>query len=467
MSDREPYFDSNASEQAFDDALCDPTRNRPAAGAAYAQSPQEVNLDWKGTSAATDFLGIESDSRVGEVPAAIGSGLDTSGGAALPSDSWLHGIQEGDVVTPPPPTPPSNVEAVRKGQRQEQENRLESIREKAGDSDRSLRLVKLGSIALVLVACAAAGYWYWKKSHQPAATIPPITEVAQKPGPKKAGPKKTPEPGPKLAPIVANEPGDTQPPAEQPIEAVQPPTPTPLSGPDEPDLPIDTTPGDPVAVAPTIQFPPKKPLEVTPTIDPNATAAAEPVAPPTTFRVPARSNEPLPGAVRRATEEDYANLWLESSVPMDKIGGERRIRTVSVGSVRVMLDNGEFFEGVLYAVGQNRVWLDMDLGRISFEGATVREITPMPKEAAAGSKQKGPDLSGLPHVEVRLPGGWITGRLVGREGPMVTLVTDTGIRMVVETDEVRPITAKKTRILGSVEKLGGPVPAAGPPARKP
>ena len=74
---------------------------------------------------------------------------------------------------------------------------------------------------------------------------------------------------------------------------------------------------------------------------------------------------------------------------------------------------------------------------------------------AAALKKTGQDLSGLPHVEVRLPGGWLAGRLVGREGNIVTIVTDYGIRMVIETDEVRPITARRTRVLGTVEKLGG------------
>jgi hypothetical protein len=158
-------------------------------------------------------------------------------------------------------------------------------------------------------------------------------------------------------------------------------------------------------------------------------------------------------------------MWREQSVPLEAITGEQRLRTLNVGQVRVMLDSGEYFEGLLYAVGQNRVWLDLDLGRIAFEAATVREITriPIPASTTVNGK-KGPDLSLLPHVEVRLPGGWQAGRLIGREGNTITLVTDDGIRMVIESDEVRPITARKTRVLGTVEKLGG---FTGKPAEAP
>ncbi len=195
------------------------------------------------------------------------------------------------------------------------------------------------------------------------------------------------------------------------------------------------------------------------------TKPAEPPPVSSKFRVLSPSAEPIPGAVRRATEDDFANVWLQSAVPMDAITGERRLRTINVGPVRVMLSNGEFFEGALYAVGQDRVWLDLDLGRISFEAATVRDITRIPVPAGASGKVKGLELSGLPHVEVLLPGGWIAGRLVGREGRSVTLVTDTGIRMVVETDEIRPITPRRTRVLGPVEKLGG-LPGLTPEAPK-
>jgi hypothetical protein len=237
--------------------------------------------------------------------------------------------------------------------------------------------------------------------------------------------------------------------------------------PDDPTSGPETPPSIPepvVAVTPPITFP-----DSTAT-DPAANTAPIKIAPspvpvslPTNLRVPPASTTPIPGAVRRATEEDFAGFWREQSVPMEAIAGERRLRTINVGQVRVMLDSGEYFEGALYAVGQQRVWLDLDLGRIAFEAAAVRDITRITTPANAIGK-KGQDLSGLPHVEVRLPGGWMAGRLVGREGSTVTLVTDNGIRMVIESDEVRPISARKTRVLGTVEQLGG---FTGKPAEAP
>lgn len=462
MSERDTIHDPNEPEFELGDVADDTIRNRPATGAAFAQSPQEVDLDWKGSSAATDFLGIEGETRVDEIPAAIGSGLDTSGSGGLPADSWLHDIEDVSATTG----------AQANGQRAENGARLEAIHEKVtAASGSSSGFYKLLAAAIFVLIGSAAGWWYWKKQHA-ASTTPAPVEVATKPHPvtqpKPSVPVKQPtsaptEPrGTTPKPPVDGEPapvvpvgGPTDPVA---VEPVTPSTPDVAVIPETPDAPT-------TAITPTIQFPSPGAVEPVATTKPTESPAT-----PSNFRVLPPSSEPIPGAVRRATDDDFANVWLESAVPLDAITGERRLRTINVGPVRVMLSNGEYFEGALYAVGQDRVWLDLDLGRISFEAATVRDITRIPVPAGASGKVKGLELSGLPHVEVLLPGGWIAGRLVGREGRSVTLVTDTGIRMVVETDEVRPITPRRTRVLGPVEKLGGlsaQVPAASAAAKKP
>ena len=118
----------------------------------------------------------------------------------------------------------------------------------------------------------------------------------------------------------------------------------------------------------------------------------------------------------------------------------------------------------------NRVWLNLDLGRISFEAATVREMKRIsaPSAKVALGKKKPEELAGLPHVEVRMPGGSITGRMVGREGNRITLVTDDGMRTILDSSDVRPVTERRTRVLGTVEKLGGaPAPKTPPPAPEP
>lgn len=458
MSERDHIHDPNDSEYELGDLSADMARNRPASGAAFAQSPQELDLDWKGGSAATDFLGIEGDTRNDEIPAAIGSALDTSGTGGLPADSWLHGIEDvaqapADAI--PRPAPAAKIEG---------EDRLEAIHQKATQAGTSSGFYKLVAALMLVLVGSAAGYWYWKK-HNAALDHPLPVDVATKPTPPPAKPVAPNKPAPrdptKPAPIVVNN-GPTQSTDVAPI----PPTNT-TTGPIETEIEIPLPPPAPadtstVAVAPSITFP--EPGAVDPNATPNTTV--EPAPTPSNFPVLPPSTAPIPGAVRRATEADFASVWLESGVPTEAIAADRRLRTVNVGPVRVMLENGEYFEGVLYAVGQNRVWLDLDLGRISFEAATVRDITRIAVPASSG-KTKGLDLSGLPHVEVLLPGGWIAGRLVGQDGKSVTLVTDSGIRMVVETDDVRPITQRRTRVLGTVEKLGGLPTRVSGEAKKP
>ncbi len=463
MSEREVNDEYGASNFELGGLGGDATRNRPAAGATFAESTQELNLDWKGSSAATDFLGIEGDTRGDSIPAPIGSGLDTSGTAGLPADSWLHGIEGRDDEAAEVAAAATAAKGA--ASKTHAHSALEAIREKATRKSGGL-LTKLVA-ACVVIALAGGGAWYWKK-HM-AGSTPPV-EVATNPAPTKP-PQKKPVPTPtNPTGVVATNPTGVTPTNTDPLVPGAEPTATTT---DDPavvvvtETTIELPPFEPVA--PTVTFPSStEPVSVTSAKNPSAHPTAVPVSLPTNLRVPPSSTTPLPGAVRRATEEDFANLWREQSVPMEAITGERKLRTVNVGQVRVMLDSGEYFEGALYAVGQKRVWLDLTLGRIAFEAAVVRDITRIAAPASSiPIGKKGADLSGLPHVEVRLPGGWMAGRLVGREGDKVTLVTDDGIRMVIETDEVRPLTAHKTRVLGSVEKLGGftgkPVQAAQKP----
>jgi hypothetical protein len=459
--DRNDEYDAPEFELGGDDG--DAIKNRPAAGAAFAESTQELDLDWKGTSAATDFLGIEGDVRTDEVPAPIGAGLDTSGTAGLPADSWLHGIEDREEEALQQAQ--AAAEATETETRSNDHARLEGIRERVSGTGVGFPLKKVLA-ACVVLALAAGGAWYWKKLRDQRAQTTPV-EVATQPTPGRPNTKK-PAASTKPAPTVVG----TQPEVEPPTNS-DPTDPTavvpldPAAGPEAGSTdPVPTS--EPVAVTPTIQFPDStntEPVSITATHPEPSTVDPNPVSLPTQVRALPESTNPIPGALRRATEADFANIWREQAVPLNAIAGDRRLRTVNVGQVRVMLDSGEYFEGALYAVGENRVWLDLDLGRISFEGTTVREITRIAAPASAvGAAKKGPDLSGLPHVEARLPGGWMSGRLVGREGNTVTLVTDDGIRMVIETDEVRPITARKTRVVGTVEKLGG---FTGKPAGEP
>ncbi|MBL8857911.1 MAG: hypothetical protein JNL28_05355 [Planctomycetes bacterium] len=431
-------------------------RNRPASGAAYADSPQELDLNWKGNSAATDFLGIDGDGPSDDAPAAIGSSLDTSGEVGLPSDSWLHGI-EGEEVdderTGPEiegKLPPLTGEDAR----------LEAIHEKVTARRTSSKLLVIAA-GCTLLCMIAAGGWYWKTHMRNAPVDTSTGVVTTLPTPPKpvtppagTGETTTTTPQPDTDTTIAHTDPEIDPNADlDPID---------------PEVATTTDPTEippPVAVVPTV---------ILPDVSPTLPVEPEPVRAPGVTRVLPPSDTPIPGAVRRATEADFADLWRAPEIPTAEISGDRKLLTLNVGRVRLMLQSGEYFEGDLYAVGMNRVWLNLDLGRISFEAATVREMKRItaPSAKAAFGKQKPEDLAGLPHVEVRMPGGSITGRMVGRDGNRITLVTDDGMRTVLDSSDVRPVTPRKTRVLGPVEKLGGvpapknpPAPAAAPEKR--
>jgi hypothetical protein len=88
------------------------------------------------------------------------------------------------------------------------------------------------------------------------------------------------------------------------------------------------------------------------------------------------------------------------------------------------------------------------LGRIAFDASEVRHLVqivgaqgmPLPLGTQA--------LAGLPHVEVLLPGGSLTGRVLNRDGDRVTFVTEEGMRMRVEALDVRPAPNGRSRLIG-------------------
>jgi hypothetical protein len=141
-------------------------------------------------------------------------------------------------------------------------------------------------------------------------------------------------------------------------------------------------------------------------------------------------------------------MWLETTIPTEAIRGPTRLRTLYVGAVRLQLTNGEYIEGTLNAVGESRVWLDVPLGRMSFAAGDIQELKqivgsqgqPLPAGAQA--------LAGLKRVEVLMPGGSLTGRILNREGTNVTFVTEAGMRVSVEALDVRPVSTGGSRLVG-------------------
>jgi hypothetical protein len=151
-----------------------------------------------------------------------------------------------------------------------------------------------------------------------------------------------------------------------------------------------------------------------------------------------RAGKVSSGGLRHATSEDLAGVWEGSVIPMESIGGPSRLLTPGVGRVRILIARGEIFEGRLYAVGQGKVWIDTGLGRLALLSEQVQRIEHLaspsgtPGLGAPGSQE----LAGLPRVRVRTPGGTFYGKVLARDDATVTLITDQGARVMLESRDV-------------------------------
>lgn len=160
------------------------------------------------------------------------------------------------------------------------------------------------------------------------------------------------------------------------------------------------------------------------------------------------------GPLRSASAEDLAGVWEGATIPMDKLSSTARILTPAVGRVRVTLRNSEVFEGRLYAIGQERVWIDTDLGRMALMSDQVRTVEQLssPDGTAVLGRDGSQVLAGLPRVRVRMPGGMFYGRIVARDETTLTLITDEGGRVRLESTDFEPVPPGNVVIVRSATK---------------
>lgn len=121
-------------------------------------------------------------------------------------------------------------------------------------------------------------------------------------------------------------------------------------------------------------------------------------------------------------------VWRGETVPLEAIGAPNRILTPAVGPVRVHLVTDTVFDGRLFAVGQDKVWVDAGLGRMGIDGAKVERIESLPKDVILTSEGLEEVVMGE-RVRARVPGGVIYGFVRSQRGNEVTLVTESGARI--------------------------------------
>jgi len=170
-----------------------------------------------------------------------------------------------------------------------------------------------------------------------------------------------------------------------------------------------------------------------------------------TFTMPVEDMVVVPrveSPVKFANEEDLAAVWLQREIPLDKITDQERVLTPHVGRVRLVIHGGEIFEGRLYAVGENKVWLETGLGKMALLGWQVDRIEHISEQVGATLGGKGSeDLGGLKRVRVRTPGGVFYGKLLDQNQDTVTLITEDGGRLRLANARVEPAGKSRTRIV--------------------
>ena len=150
------------------------------------------------------------------------------------------------------------------------------------------------------------------------------------------------------------------------------------------------------------------------------------------------------GAKQLAEEPGLGWIWWGEEVPTRHVAKEADIQTPSVGNIRIVLNSGDYVEGILHAVGQSVYWLDGDLGRYSVASSLVSHIERLPKPGL-GVEVK--DFQAGDLVRVKLRSGYVEGRLVSAKGDKILLETNEGVRMTLDGNDVERLGDSRTRVV--------------------
>lgn len=136
--------------------------------------------------------------------------------------------------------------------------------------------------------------------------------------------------------------------------------------------------------------------------------------------------------------EEMTDLWLGEELPPKGLHGRFHRLTPRVGPVRLVTNLGEVFQGELYSIGDGEVSISNHLGRMTFSSRQITEVVRMTTVEDAAPAAVSVDSE---RVRVRVPGGWVYGRLLNRDQGRVTLLTDSGGRVTLNSTEIMPLGA--------------------------
>jgi len=142
-----------------------------------------------------------------------------------------------------------------------------------------------------------------------------------------------------------------------------------------------------------------------------------------------------------ASADQLELIWRGSAVPLEAVHASAKTLMPRVGNVRIFTTAGDVFDGRLYAVGQNRVWLDAEPGRIGLDGERVAKIEVLgpPATGVQTSSTNASQEAGKKRVRVRVPGGMLYGSVLKAEGDEVILALDDGGRVRVKASDLEDL----------------------------
>ena len=148
------------------------------------------------------------------------------------------------------------------------------------------------------------------------------------------------------------------------------------------------------------------------------------------------------------SEDMLDMVWRGTSVPMEAIAAPARTLMPRVGHVRVHMLSGQTIDGRLYAVGQERVWLDIQPGRVGLDGTAVERFEHLAVDSlssGAPSTTSPVPMSG--RVSIEVPGGLIYGQIIAQREGSTTLVCDDGGKITIRNAVVKPVTTNRALLV--------------------
>lgn len=426
-------FLNNPAEQGFPsdlDTSSPYAGNRPASGARRATPGEVLSQGFQGAENAGDFLGLDTEFAGSQDPNAAygGTPLDL---VPLPT-TQVDPAYAPDALAAPAPMPEGDpvqeyAQAPSAFEFGEDLGSEEGEFAPAEEPTASKKPMFVG--ALVLAALGAGGVFYGPALY--SQFFGSKTEIAES---QLAAASKPPrvEPGTSTTKSAAG---------EAPVVARAPSTsaaPSPADSESASALPrvAPTRAFEPSAVAGEKSLPTAAEGESKADAEALAVAAGRAPAPTTQAGFP-----DLTGAEYDwATADKLELIWRGEEVPLEAMRGPAKTIMPRVGNVRVFTATGDVFDGRLFAVGQNRVWIDTEPGRVGLDGDQVERIEVLPPLPAGTQLSGNPALSaGGKRVRVRVPGGMLYGSVLKAEGEDVTLALQDGGRVRVKAAELQDL----------------------------